>query len=255
MAVQRTIAHICSHSHCTLKEHKRCNVEPVSDVVASERAKLQRLVAELAQHAPLIDRCAASATATRRSLDRKGAEAKTAIREAVGVLRAALERREATLIGEVWMRRGVRTVGILHLRHCRQVDALVSAEAERLYDANAEKATAAAKQVQHLVEFAAGVCGGGGDTFVLEIKASLEASIREMLALNEGDFDVDEPVVACRIDTHVVVATFDRALCSPYGVDKQVDVVSSLVPMLRPSVPDYTANNYTCLAAFWCPSC
>ena len=146
------------------------------------------------------------------------------------------------------------------LRHGRQVDALVSAEAERLYDANAEKATAAAKQVQHLVEFATGVCGGGGDTFVLEIKAGLEASIREMLVLNEGDFDVAEPVVACPIDTHVVIEALDRAICSPYVSEKQVKVVnmadrgvrghgSSLVPSLRSSVPVYTASDSTCLAA------
>ncbi len=198
-------------------------------MAASERAKLQRLVAELAQHAPLIDRCAASATATRRSLDRKGAEAKTAIREAVGVLRAALERREATLVGEVWMRCGLVPSACCAYVHGRQVDALVSAEAERLYDANAEQATAAAKQVQHLVEFATGVCGGGGDTFVLEIKASLEASIREMLALKEGDFEVDEPVVACPIDTNMVVEALDRALCSPHGIDNQVKVVRKAV--------------------------
>ncbi len=124
------------------------------------------------------------------------------------------------------------------LRHGRQVDALVSAEAERLYDANAEKATAAAKQVQHLVEFATGVCGGGGDTFVLEIKASLEASICEMLALKEGDFEVDEPVVACRIDTSMVVEALDRALCSPCGVESTVPSCSPLVPLvLRSSVP------------------
>ncbi len=206
-------------------------------MAASERVKLQRLVAEVAQHAPLMDRCAASATATRRSLDRKGTEAKTAIREAVGVLRAALERREATLIGEVWPRCGLVPSACRAYVHGRQVDALVSAEAERLYDANAEKATAAAKQVQHLVEFATGVCGGG-DTFVLEIKASLEASIREMLALKEGDFEVDTPVVTCRIDTHMVVEALDRALCSPCGVESTVPSCGPLVPLvLRSSVP------------------
>ncbi len=130
--------------------------------------------------------------------------------------------------------------------------------APRLYDANAEKATTAAKQVQHLVEFATGVCGGGGDTFVLEIKASLEASIREMLALKELDFSVDEPVVASRIDTNMVVAAFERALCSPYGIKEQVQVIrkadrgvhgSSLVPLLQSSVPVYTAtarHTHTC---------
>jgi hypothetical protein len=184
-------------------------VEPVTDVVDSERANIRKLVGDLAGYMPAFKACAKSTAEARKLLDQRGAETEAEIKRTDAAIRAALTARTARLIQEA--------------------RAVVASEAARLYDPIATKAFGTAKQAAHLVDFA-GSAVAGSDAFLMEVKTGLEASLREMLATNFAALEVPEPVITCALDVRAVAAAIEANLAKPVAkppFDPTFDVVDS----------------------------